>query len=154
VSNGKSGRFEAVTFDMARARYVPSPGLRTNGFLLAFQARLKKFTPAPRMVYVQSYGTEPPAVIQSQSGAYVLNAATGAYVVTGSAVVALADRKLNVTAGDYVLTGYSPQVLWGRVIQATPGAYSVTGADAGFIYLPTTATGTDWIVRMRRRRRM
>jgi hypothetical protein len=79
-----------------------------------------------------SYGiTGAPTTLEvSEVTAYEMNAAAGAYSLTGVAATLLADRVINAAPTSYALTGADATFLVGVVMDAEPGAYSLTGVLA------------------------
>ena len=70
---------------------------------------------------------------RAASGAFALDAAPGAYSVTGSVAGAVSGRMVNAALGTYAITGAQAGVVAGRAINAQPGAYALTGVAASLI---------------------
>jgi hypothetical protein len=65
--------------------------------------------------------------------AYTLDAAPGAYGLTGVATGFLSTYVMNAVPGSYALTGQAASVLAARLLNASPGAYVLNGFDVALI---------------------
>lgn len=83
----------------------------------------------------------------------LLAAATGAFALTGNAAKTVATRILNANTGSFTLTGNPLTVVRTYVLNAAKGVFTFTGAAASTIYSAGVSAVSDWIVRLRRRRR-
>lgn len=68
------------------------------------------------------------------TGAYTLNAETGAYTFTGSNATLLHNYALTLESASYSLTGSNASLLKGLVLDAASGSYTLTGSDATLVY--------------------
>lgn len=68
------------------------------------------------------------------TGAYTLNAETGAYTFTGSNATLLHNYALTLESASYSLTGSNATLLKGLILDAASGSYTLTGSDATFVY--------------------
>jgi hypothetical protein len=57
----------------------------------------------------------------------------------GSGASLVTDRALNAAPGAYLITGVAASTVVGRVLNAAPGVYLITGVDAGLVYTPVGA---------------
>lgn len=76
--------------------------------------------------------------------AYILNAATGTYILTGANSSLLFGHLLNAGTGTYTLSGKNASTLRGFLLKANAGAYTVTGGAATLLAtrLLNAATGS------------
>lgn len=81
---------------------------------------------------------------RSSGNVYVLTAASGAYVLSGTVASLNKGRLVVAAAGAYTLTGTAVGLLVGRVIVAAGASYVLTGTVAGLLFkrLLTAASAT------------
>ena len=84
---------------------------------------------ADRMVNAASGAYTLTGFLTGLSRGYFVNAAPGTYSITGSALTELADRMVNAAPGAYTITGAAATFLRGLLLNAGIGSYSITGTD-------------------------
>lgn len=83
----------------------------------------------------------------------LLAATKGTFTLTGAAAATLYKRILIANTGSFTLTGSAISIARTYVLNAAKGVFSLSGQAANTIYSAASAAVSDWIVRLRRRRR-
>jgi hypothetical protein len=101
-------------------------------------------------------GTAVDLVYTPATGAYTLDAVSGAFAVTGTAATLVRSRVMAAESGVITVTGTAASFVRSTIMAATSGAVTITGTDADLLYgtlVPVSTIGAGLLAAAQQRSR-